>query len=89
MRLLSLVLVLALACALCMPAVVQADSGSISRDSRGAATYGTHDPLGGPPTPHVYGLSQPVIFGAGIALLVIAAMLGAYTLASARRPTGR
>ena len=89
MRLLSLVLALALVSALCLPAVVQADTGSISRDALGQTTYGTHDPLGGPPTPHVYALSQTLIFTAGIALLVLAALLGAYTLVSARRPTER
>jgi hypothetical protein len=89
MRLLSLVLAVVLVSALCLPAIAQADSGSISRDSLGQTTYGTHDPLGGPPTPHVFALSQPLIFCAGIALLVLAALLGAYTFVSARRPTER
>jgi hypothetical protein len=86
MRTVALVLVLAIVCALTVtPALAQQDTGSISRDSRGAGTYGTHDPLGGPPTPKIYGFGQATIFVVGIALLALAAALGAYTLLTARR----
>ena len=85
MRTVSLVLVLAVLCATSLalvPAV--ADTGSISRDARGANTYGDHDPLGGPPTPRIYGFGQATIFGVGITLLALAAALGAYTLLTGR-----
>jgi hypothetical protein len=85
-------LILALALLLTLAAAVApaiADTGSISRDSRGTSTYGMQDPLGGPPTPRVYGLGQPTIFAAGITLLVVAAALGAYTLMTARRTDHR
>ena len=62
-----------------------ADTGSISRDSRGTSFYGMSDPLGGPPTPRIYGFGQSTIFAAGIALLVVAAVLGVYTFMTARR----
>jgi hypothetical protein len=90
MRLRSLTLVLAVVVALvaAVPAA-EADTGSISRDSLGTSTYGTRDPLGGPPTPRVYGLGQPTIFVVGIALLAVAAALGAYTLMTARRSDQR
>jgi hypothetical protein len=90
MRTASLVLVLALICALSVPvAPGLADTGSISRDARGSATYGDHDPLGGPPTPRIYGFGQSTIFGAGITLLVLAAALGVYTLLTVRRSGDR
>ena len=90
MRTAALFLVLALVGALSAPlAPALADTGSISRDARGSNTYGTHDPLGGPPTPRIYGFGQSTIFGAGITLLVLAAALGAYTLISARRSSDR
>ena len=62
-----------------------ADTGSISRDSRGTSFYGTSDPLGGPPTPRVYGFGQSTIFAAGIVLLAVAAVLGVYNFVAARR----
>jgi hypothetical protein len=82
----ALVLVLAVLVAVgasCSSAT--ADTGSISRDSRGTSTYGTADPLGGPPTPRVYGFGQTTIFVAGIALLALAALLGLYTFITERR----
>jgi len=90
MRTVSLVLVLVLICALgasVTPGL--ADTGSISRDSRGSATYGDRDPLGGPPTPRIYGFGQSTIFAVGITLLVLAAALGAYTLLTVRRSGDR
>jgi hypothetical protein len=86
MRATSLVLVLALVVALGMAApAVGADSASISRDARGPQPTGDHDPLGGPPTPRLYILGQTTIFVVGIALLAVAAGLGAYTLLLVRR----
>jgi len=90
MRTVSLVLVLAVLCALTVSAApASADTGSISRDARGASTYGDHDPLGGPPTPRIYFFGQTTIFGLGIALLALAAALGAYTLLTVRRSGDR
>jgi len=87
MRTVSLILMVAvvsgLLAAACAPA--SADTGSISRDSRGLSTYGEHDPLGGPPTPRIYGFGQPTIFGLGIGLLSLAALLGVVTFVTARR----
>lgn len=83
----ALVLVVALAASLPVP--VSADSGSISRDARGPQPSGDHDPLGGPPTPRVYGLGQTLIFAVGITVLALAAALGAYTFVLVRRPTAR
>ena len=90
MRTVSLVLVLAVLCALsaALPPT-SADTGSISRDARGANTYGDHDPLGGPPTPRIYFFGQTTILGLGIALLALAAALGAYTLLTVRRSGDR
>jgi hypothetical protein len=86
MRTVSLVLAIAVICAVLVPWVpALADTGSISRDARGTTTYGDRDPLGGPPTPHVYALSQPLIFGVGLALLGLAALLGIFTFVTARR----
>lgn len=86
MRTVSLVLVLAVFCLLCVSLTLAlADTGSISRDARGSNTYGTSDPLGGPPTPKIYGLGQATIFCTGLSLLTLAAVLGAYTLISVRR----
>ena len=85
MRTVALVLVLMVAVGLCVPATsVLADTGSISRDARGSTTYGETDPLGGPSTPKVYGFGQSTIFGTGIALLALAALLGAYTFVTAK-----
>lgn len=86
MRATSVVLVLALVVALgaVVPAV-DADSASISRDARGPQPTGDYDPLGGPPTPRLYVLGQTTIFVVGVALLVVAAVLGAYTLLLVRR----
>jgi hypothetical protein len=64
--------------------LVSADSGSISRDAKGAQPTGLYDALGGPPTPRVYGLGQNFLFVSGVVLLIVAALLGAYTLARAR-----
>lgn len=57
---------------------------SISRHAAGPQPGGLNDPLGGPATPRVYGLGQPLIFGAGVVLLIAAAALGVYTLVTAR-----
>jgi hypothetical protein len=86
----TLVLALALAVvALSVPLPAAAeDSGSISRDARGPQPSGDYGPLGNPPTPSLYLLGQTTIFTAGIVLLVVAALLGAYTLVSARPATG-
>lgn len=65
-------------------AVTSADSGSISRDAKGAQPSGQYDALGGPATPRVYGLGQNLLFVSGVVLLVVAALLGAYTLSKAR-----
>ena len=90
MRTVSLVLLIAVLCAVSvLLSSATADTGSISRDSRGTAVYGTHDPLGGPPTPQVYGFGQLTIFLVLIALLVVAALLGAYTLVTQRGATHR
>jgi hypothetical protein len=64
--------------------LASADTASISRDARGPQPSGLHDPLGGPATPRVYLLGQPLLFGAGLVLLILAALLGAYTLSRAR-----
>ena len=86
MRTIAFVLALALIVTLGVAPVVMAslDSGSISRDARGAQPTGDHDPLGAPPTPRLYALGQTTIFTVGVVLLVVAAVLGAYTLATAR-----
>ena len=90
MRTRSLALALALLLALGLSfSTAAADTGSISRDSLGTTNYGTTDPLGGPPTPRVYGLGQPTIFAAGLGLLVLAAVLGVYTFITARRTESR
>ena len=91
MRSTSLVCALALVLALgaSLPALVTADSGSISRDALGPQLSGDRDTLGGPPTPRVYVLGQTTIFVVGITVLAMAAGLGAYTLMLARRPTAR
>ena len=86
MRTVSLVLMVAVMCALIAPvSLALADTGSISRDARGTATYGEHDPLGGPPTPRIHGFGQATIFALGIAFLGLAALLGVYTFISVRR----
>jgi hypothetical protein len=86
MRTGALVLVVAVICALSVPlAPALADTGSISRDARGSATYGDRDVFGGPPTPRIYGFGQTTIFVVGTTFLVLAAALGAYTLITVRR----
>lgn len=92
MRTCALVLVVVVVCALSVPLPALADTGSISRDARGSATYGDRDVLGGPPTPRIYGFGQTTIFVVGTTFLVLAAALGAYTFLTVRRtkpPTGR
>ncbi len=86
MRTGALVFVLAVVCALSglVPPAL-ADTGSISRDARGSATYGDHDVLGGPPTPRIYGFGQATILVLGTTFLALAAALGAYTLITVRR----
>ena len=85
MRTASLVLlVFALLALAALPMPVLADSGSISRDARGPQPTGGNDPLAGPPTPRVLGLGQPLLFGAGVVLLISAAALGVYTFMTAR-----
>jgi hypothetical protein len=86
MRATTLALALALVAApLSLPFPVEAsDSGSISRDARGSQPVREHDPLGAPFTPRLYLLGQTTIFVAGVTLLVVAALLGAYTLMRAR-----
>jgi hypothetical protein len=66
-------------------AATASDSGSISRDARGPQPSGDYGPLGNPPTPSLYLLGQTTIFTAGVVLLVVAALLGAYTFISVRR----
>ena len=85
MRTCALVLVVAIVCALTVPLPALADTGSISGDARGSATYGDRDVLGGPPTPRIYGFGQTTIFAIGTAFLVLAAALAAYTFITARR----
>ena len=84
--LLVLVLLAAIVTVVGVPVNVAAqdDNGSISRSAKGPQPSSEHDPLGGPPTPRVYGLGQPLIFGVGVALLIVAALLGVYTVARAR-----
>jgi hypothetical protein len=89
MRTILLILALAAVLALGQVSTAAADSGSISRDARGPQPAGTHDSLGGPPTPRVFGLGQPLILASGVVLLAAAAALGAYTLILGRRPAER
>lgn len=93
MRTSVLVLAVAVMCVLSVPLPpALADTGSISRDARGSATYGDRDVLGGPPTPRIYGFGQATILVLGTTFLVLAAALGAYTFITVRRttpPTGR
>jgi hypothetical protein len=85
MRTASLVLLLLAVLALAAtPMPVFADSGSISRDALGPQPTGGNDPIAGTPTPRVYGLGQPLLFGAGVVLLLAAAALGVYTFMTAR-----
>jgi hypothetical protein len=85
MRTASIVLlILAVLALAALPASVLADSGSISRNALGPQSAGGNDPIGGPPTPRVFGLGQPLLFGAGVVLLLAAAALGVYTLMTAR-----
>ena len=87
MRPFTLVLVLTLVlAALCAwePAVA-ADPGSISRDARGSQPTGDYAPLGSPPSPGLYLLNQTTIFIVGVVLLIVAAVLGAYTMVTTRR----
>ena len=71
------------------PLAVAKEPESISRDARGPQPYRDHDPLGGPVTPTLYLLGQTTIFTVGVTLLVIAALLGAYTLLLTRRAPSR
>ena len=85
MRITSLAFVLAVAIMLAAPApAVPADIGSISRDALGSQRARTQDPLGGPPSPTVFGIGQSVIFFSMTGLLITAALLGVYTLITAR-----
>ena len=85
MRIAALVfVVLAMLLAVVPPVAAQDENASISRNAAGPQGGGGTDPLGGPHTPRVYGLGQPLLFGAGLALLIAAAVLGAYTLFTAR-----
>jgi hypothetical protein len=79
----------AISTALAQSSPTSGDSGSISRDASGRQTVSDHDPLGGPPTPRVHGFGQAAIMAIGIALLAVAAVLAAYTVALARRPPDR
>jgi hypothetical protein len=81
---LALVVLLAVLAVAALPVPVGADSGTISRDSAGPQSSGGNDPIGGPPTPRIYGLGQPLLFGAGVVLLIAAAALGIYTFMTAR-----
>ena len=65
-------------------AAAQEETPSISLHAAGPQPSGLRDPLGGPATPRVYGLGQPLLFGAGAVLLIVAAALGVYTLVTAR-----
>jgi hypothetical protein len=83
----TIALVLAVVFAITLSAALPTSAGadeSISRDSRGPQPVRDHDPLGGPPTPRLYLLGQNTIFIVGIALLVVAALLGVYTLMAGR-----
>jgi hypothetical protein len=85
MRLAACVLLVLLAVALFAPTASSfADTGSISRDAYGAQAPRTQDPLGGPPTPTVFGIGQSTIFMAMVVMLIVAALLGVYTLVTAR-----
>lgn len=87
MRKASLVVVAFVATVLGAGPAIAADSQatpSISRHAAGPQPSGISDPLGGPATPRVYGLGQPLLFGGGAVLLLVAAALGVYTLATAR-----
>jgi hypothetical protein len=64
---------------------VAADPASISRDARGDQPSGMYGPLGSPTTPALYLLSQETLFIVGLVLLAVAAVLGAYTMMTARR----
>jgi len=82
---LVLVLMAAIVTAVTVPAhVATADSGSISRDARGSQPSGLTDVLGGPTTPHIFFIGQGFIFAAGLTLLIVAVLLGAYTFVTAR-----
>ena len=86
MRTASLVILLLLAVltlAASLPAPTLA-ADSISRNALGPQSTGGAEPIAGTPTPRVYGLGQPLIFGAGVTLLVAAAVLGVYTLMTAK-----
>jgi hypothetical protein len=89
-RVLALVLVaVVLALASAPPPALAKEPESISRDARGPQPYREHDPLGGPVTPTLYLLGQTTIFTIGVSLLVIAALLGAYTMLLTRRAPPR
>ena len=88
-RTLVLALVVLFTVAAMLPAAISADSGSISRDARGPQPSGDYGPLGSPPSPGLYLLNQTTIFIAGLVLLVVAALLGAYTMVASRRAAPR
>ena len=71
--------------ALCATFAVAADPASISRDARGPQPVGDYGPLGSPPTPALYLLSQGTLFTVGLVLLAVVAVLGVYTMMTARR----
>jgi hypothetical protein len=86
MRPLTALLVIALVVCAGIPAgALAGDSGSISRDARGPQPAGDYGPLGSPPSPAIFVLSQTTIFMIGVTLLLVAAVLGAYTFTTSRR----
>ena len=85
-----LLIALVVACLAGAPVAFGADDiGSISRDARGTQPSGDYGPLGSPPSPSLYLLSQTTIFAAGVTLLIVAAALGAYTMVVSRRSPPR
>ena len=87
----AIVLALIVVALAAFPALVVADQhvDSISRDARGSQPTGDYGPLGSPPTPSLYLLSQTTIFTVGLVLLLIAAVLGAFTFVLSRRAPAR
>ena len=85
-----LLIALVVACVAWTPVAFGADDvGSISRDARGSQPSGDYGPLGSPPSPGLYLLTQGTIFAAGVTLLIVAAALGAYTMIVSRRSPPR
>jgi hypothetical protein len=85
MRPLTILLVLILVAATLGASTPVLAADSISRDARGSQPTGDYAPLGSPPSPGLYLLNQATIFTVGVVLLVLAAALGAYTMAVTRR----